>query len=86
MDFEQRSSRSHAPENPLWKRQFTYRNTGYMMMRLMMMVVMVMIPEMYCRVKYKKYCTFLHFFALKNLQVVQEEGVSHFMLRPQMSF
>jgi len=53
---------------------------------MMMMMVMVMIPEKYCRVKYKKCFTFLHFFALKNLQVIQEEGVSHCMLRPQMSF
>jgi hypothetical protein len=88
MDFEKGSSRSHALENPLWKMQFTCRNTNYMMMRLMMMMMMMMmmIPEKYCRVKYKKCCTFLHFFTLKNVQVIQEEGVWRCTLRPKMSF
>jgi len=62
-------------------------NTSYMMMRLMMMmVVMVMIPEKYCRVKYKKCCTLLYLFTLKNLQVIQEEGVWHCTLLTKMSF
>jgi hypothetical protein len=52
--------------------------TGYMIMMMMVMMVM-MIPEKYCRFKYKKYYTFLHFFTLKNFQVIQEEEVRRFM-------
>jgi hypothetical protein len=46
----------------------------------------VVVPEKYYRVKYQKCCTFLHFFTLKILQVIQEEGVWHCILRPKMSF